>query len=124
MPGDARPTPPEGRWVSVGRLDDLPEEKGKVVRVGRREVALFRIGGRVHAMDNICPHAGGPMAEGQVVVDVTECKEYEGRRGPVVECPWHYWGFEVESGQCAHFAGCTIEVFEVRLEGDEVQVLV
>jgi nitrite reductase/ring-hydroxylating ferredoxin subunit len=49
------------------------------------EIALFPIGGEVHAIDNVCSHAGGPLCEGSL-------------DGAVVTCPWHGSKFDVTTG--------------------------
>ncbi len=54
--------------------------------VGERIVALFNIGGEYFALDGVCPHQGGPLAEGELT-------------GCVVTCPWHSWQFDVRTGQ-------------------------
>jgi nitrite reductase/ring-hydroxylating ferredoxin subunit len=73
------------RFVSVARLDDLPENGAVSVEVGRRTIALFRCDGRLHALDDLCPHSGGPLSEGEV----------EGGR---VTCPWHGARFALDGG--------------------------
>ncbi len=103
---------PARSWVRVGRVDELPADKGKTVRIGRRELAIFHVGGKVYALSNVCPHAGGPLAEGYLV------------EGPTIECPWHYWGFRLWDGRCTHFEDAKVETFEVRVEAGEVSVLV
>jgi nitrite reductase/ring-hydroxylating ferredoxin subunit len=50
-------------------------------------VAVFRVGGELHAIDGTCCHRGGPLGEGTV-------------DGPIVSCPWHGWRFDVRTGQC------------------------
>ena len=48
-------------------------------------IALFNVDGTFYAMDNSCPHAGGPLGEGKV-------------NGGIVECPWHGWRFDIRTG--------------------------
>ena len=72
-------------------------------------IALFNIEGRFFAINNVCPHRGGPLAEGSL-------------EGPVVTCPWHGWQFDVSTGTCRTAPDFTCEKFEVRLEGDEIFV--
>ena len=55
--------------------------------VGERAIALARVDGAFHALDNVCPHAGGPLGDG--VLD-----------GCQLTCPWHGWTFDVRSGAC------------------------
>ena len=64
---------------------DIPLGEGREFVVGNRIIALFNVEGTFHAMDGICPHAGGPLAKGLL-------------RQNVVTCPWHGWQFDVTSG--------------------------
>ena len=79
------------------------------VIVGERVFALFNVEGTFFALDGVCPHQGGPLAEG----DVTGC---------IVTCPWHGWQFDVRTGQ--HQLSATIRqpTLPVRIEGDAVLV--
>jgi nitrite reductase (NADH) small subunit len=93
----------------VARLADLPEGSGHRVVVAGREVALFRRGDRVHALDGVCPHRGALLAFGE-------------RRGGVAYCPLHAWGFDLESGRCTDPGNVSIATFPVRVEGGEVWI--
>jgi nitrite reductase (NADH) small subunit/3-phenylpropionate/trans-cinnamate dioxygenase ferredoxin subunit len=53
-------------------------------------------------MDNICPHAGGPLAEGEV------------ENGCVI-CPWHYWSFRVENGELANAPAVKVKTYPARV---------
>ncbi len=79
------------------------------VIVGERVVALFNVEGTFYALDGVCPHQGGPLAEGEVT-------------GCIVTCPWHGWQFDVRTGQ--HQLSATIRqpTLPVRIEGDAVLV--
>jgi nitrite reductase (NADH) small subunit len=93
----------------VARLSDLPEGCGYRVVVAGREVALFRRGERVHALDGICPHRGGMLAYGE-------------RREGIAYCPLHAWGFELETGRCTDPGEVVVETFPVQVEGGEVWI--
>ena len=66
---------------------DLAEGAMQGVEAGGRKVLLARIGGEVHAMGAVCPHAGGPLAKGVL-------------HAGVVTCPWHKAAFHVATGRC------------------------
>jgi nitrite reductase/ring-hydroxylating ferredoxin subunit len=51
------------------------------------EVAVFNVGGEFYAIDNSCPHRGGPLGEGEL----EDC---------IVTCPWHEFRFDVRTGKC------------------------
>ena len=65
----------------VASLPDIPTDRGLCVRVDGREVGLYRVGERIYAMDNLCPHAGFPLHEGSLEGTVVECQaQVSGRR--------------------------------------------
>jgi nitrite reductase (NADH) small subunit len=71
----------------LARVDDIPVEGGLRVEVDGQEIALFKVGEQVYAIDAVCPHAGGPLDEGTV-------------ENGVVTCPWHGWQTDVRGGKC------------------------
>lgn len=74
-------------WIDIGALDDIPQRGARVVKTPLGCVAVFRtIQDDVFALDNACPHKGGPLAEGIV-------------HGNKVTCPLHNWVFSLETGQ-------------------------
>ena len=97
------------RFVPVASSSDLPPGASKVVVVGEREVALFNVAGRLYAIDNICPHQGGPLADGWL-------------DGTVVVCPWHAWCFDLVSGQMTLGDFARVDTFDVQVEGSTISV--
>jgi NAD(P)H-dependent nitrite reductase small subunit len=93
----------------VASASDVPEHVGWCVEVEGRELALFRRGERIYALDNVCPHRGAALAWGEV-------------RDGVVFCPLHAWPFEIETGRCPEFPGVDVETFPVTVEGGDVFV--
>lgn len=97
---------------AVAKAADLSEDTGFVVQVGDAELALFLgADGAVHAVSNVCPHRGGPLAEGFV-------------DDGVVSCPWHGWEFSLTSGAAAHRDDIRVTCYPARIEGDDVIVTV
>jgi nitrite reductase (NADH) small subunit len=96
-------------WITVAQLSDIPVGTGKEVVAEGQIVALFNIDGQIHAMDGICPHAGGPVGTGIV-------------EGCVVTCPWHGWQFDVTSGQHVLSPTLSHPTFPTRIEGNSVQI--
>jgi nitrite reductase (NADH) small subunit/3-phenylpropionate/trans-cinnamate dioxygenase ferredoxin subunit len=102
----------EGRmseFQTVCKLADLPDGEGKAVPVGRKVIAVFRVGGEVFAIDDVCPHMGASLSGGYV------------EQG-VVTCPWHAWRFRLKDGTWADYPKVKITCYPVRVEGDDVQV--
>ena len=80
----------ELEWISVGHVADLPEGRVKTVTAGTHSMALTNIDGEFTAMDNRCPHQGGPLGEGSIEV---------GSDGQCwLRCPWHGWDFDPKTG--------------------------
>ncbi|MBI3803379.1 MAG: Rieske 2Fe-2S domain-containing protein [Nitrospirae bacterium] len=94
-------------FVKVATLDEIPTERGKVIQVEGKEIALFRLDGKVYAIDNLCLHEGGPLGHGPV-------------KDGIVTCPWHLWRFDVRTGAMVEAPSMRVDCFAVKLEGDEV----
>ncbi len=95
------------QFVRVAALNEIPDGTSKEVELQGRVVALFNRNGQIHAIDGICPHAGGPLSEGTL-------------DGFVVTCPWHGWQFDVTSGRSVYNSACVQQCYEVRIEGGEI----
>ena len=98
-------------FVTVALTHEIPPGTGRTVEVDGIWIALFNVEGRFYAVDNSCPHAGGPLGEG------TLCEE-------VVECPWHGWRFSVISGERVGNPNFQVVCCEVRVQGNEVQITI
>ena len=93
----------------MATLDELPPGKAKEVEHEGRIYALFDVDGVISCIDGICPHQGGPLAEGEV-------------QGTVVTCPWHGWTFDVTSGQVTPNRTAGVACYLVELRGEDVYV--
>ena len=93
----------------VAEVSEVAPGTGRVVQVGGRPVALFNVDGTFHAIDNTCPHRGGPLAEGQL-------------EGTTVTCPWHGWGFDVATGECRINPAVKQTRYPVEVEGNDVYI--
>jgi nitrite reductase/ring-hydroxylating ferredoxin subunit len=96
-------------WIRVADLSDTPPGSAKTVRAGRYEIALFNVGGDLYALENACPHQGGPIAEGWV-------------EGVTVTCPWHAWCFDLRTGMMTLGNFARIPQFAVRTENGGIWV--
>jgi thiamine pyrophosphate-dependent acetolactate synthase large subunit-like protein/nitrite reductase/ring-hydroxylating ferredoxin subunit len=77
-------------WYRVADLDELPVGRVKTVTAGTHSMALTHIDGVYTAMDNRCPHQGGPLGEGSIEI---------GNDGQCwLRCPWHGWDFDPQTG--------------------------
>ncbi|KHO47360.1 MAG: ferredoxin subunit of nitrite reductase and ring-hydroxylating dioxygenase [archaeon GW2011_AR5] len=95
-------------FVKVAKTGDVKPGHGKTVEANGLRIALFNVDGTFHAMDNTCPHRGGPLGEGML------------DNGNVI-CPWHGWQFDVTTGK-SPFMPVGVKVFETKIEGEDVLV--
>ena len=78
------------QWYRVAATNELAEGRVKSVSAGSKSMALVHINGKYIAMDNRCPHQGGPLGEGSIET---------GNDGKCwLRCPWHGWDFDPETG--------------------------
>jgi nitrite reductase (NADH) small subunit len=89
--------------IPLCQTAEVPPGTGRECVVGDRIIAVFNIDGNFVAIDGICPHAGGPLAEGCVV-------------GTIVTCPWHGWQFDVTTGKHQLTARIQQQTFPVVVE--------
>jgi nitrite reductase (NADH) small subunit len=95
-------------WLDVGALTDLPVRGGRVVRTPRGCVAIFRTADdAVFALDDRCPHKGGPLSDGIV-------------HGHAVTCPLHGLVISLETGAAATPEGGRVRAHAVRVEAGRV----
>jgi nitrite reductase/ring-hydroxylating ferredoxin subunit len=97
--------------VKLATLAELPPGSSKEVEHEGRIYALFNVEGVITAIDGICPHQGGPLAEGVL-------------EGTIVTCPWHGWQFDVQSGRMPMSSRIRQATYEVKVEGQDVLVAV
>ena len=104
------PTTVRGR-IPVCKEWDVPLGLGRAFEVGGKLIAVFKArDGKVFAVDGLCPHKGGPLADGMVV-------------GHQVVCPLHAFRFEVDTGACDQSGVCAIVAYPVEVDGDTVFVV-
>ena len=96
-------------WIRIAYCRDIPLREGRAVKIGSREVAIFNLGDRFLAVENRCPHKGGPLADGIV-------------SGTTVVCPLHAWKMSLETGMGVSgpsTASC-VATFHTRVENDVI----
>lgn len=94
--------------IDIAALDDIPPQGARVVRTPHGCVAVFRTADdRVFALDDRCPHKGGPLSEGIV-------------HGTQVTCPLHNWVFDLATGQAQGADRGQVATHPVRVEGGRI----
>ena len=100
---------PDG-FVPVAGASELPPGTMKVVVIDRERVLLANVDGTVHALRDVCGHAGAPLSSGSLI-------------GYVVECPLHFACFDVRSGKLiAGPVSADVPSYVVRVEADTIYV--
>ena len=96
--------------IKVARASDLASGSGTTVEAEGQRIALFNVHGIFYAIDDTCPHRGGPLGEGEL-------------RGAVVTCPWHGATFDVQTGDVTGPpARAGVRSVRVRVDGSDVLV--
>lgn len=86
----------------MGRVRDFAPGDRRIVEVGRRSIGVFRIGDRFYAINNHCPHQGGPLCRGRVAPWLTSSGPGEFQLSgddALLACPWHGWEYDLATGQ-------------------------
>ncbi|MFM8552798.1 MAG: Rieske (2Fe-2S) protein [Nitrospiraceae bacterium] len=97
------------KWIKAAKADDLAPGCCLSVEAEGVGLALFNVEGTVYALDNCCPHAGGPLGEGQL-------------HGDIVQCPWHGWRFNVCTGERPENPVFTVSRYRVEIVDGEILV--
>ena len=95
--------------MRVTALKDVPQGSAVHVILGEGAVAVCNVDGALHAMNGICPHAGGPLGHGVL-------------NGATLVCPFHGWAFDCATGQYDMDDGLRQTTYPVKVENGEVWV--
>ena len=98
-------------FVTVATTDELqPGDAPIVVEIGSRWVAVFNVDGAYYAIEDVCTHDDGPLAEGKI-------------DGCTIACPRHGAKFDITTGKVLSApAFSDVPSYDVRVQGDEIQV--
>jgi NAD(P)H-dependent nitrite reductase small subunit len=102
--------PDSGPWHRVAALSQLSDDGALPVRLGDVPIALYRLNGEVHAIDDVCTHEFALLSQGFV-------------EDGAIECPLHQARFDIATGRClAPPATVDLRSYAVRIEGDDIYV--
>ena len=97
-------------FVDIGALEDIPAQGARVVRTAQGCVAVFRTADdQVFALDDRCPHKGGPLSEGIV-------------HGTSVTCPLHAWVFDLATGLAKGADEGVVRSFATRVQNGRILI--
>ncbi len=98
-------------FLRVCSVDELEEKKGFLFVVDDvTGIVLFKVNGKIFAVDNVCPHNHTPKMHLGYVEDEN------------VLCPIHFFKFSLQTGKQTEDVGCTLPTYEVKIEGKDVYV--
>jgi 3-phenylpropionate/trans-cinnamate dioxygenase ferredoxin subunit len=115
-------------WHDVAAFEDLRPETPLVVTIGTTSIGVKVWRDKVFAVVNRCGHAGAPMAYGEIHPTMSSPSpgadvevDYD---KPEIRCPWHHWGFDLETGACtAPIRRPRLRIYQTRVEDGRVYVL-
>ena len=113
-------------FVKVEAFNPLGSVKDRMalatVEAAERLIALFLYQGEYRAINDLCPHAGASLGAG--CIDDGDPEREGVAKAPTVVCPLHGWRFRLTDGKWADNPRLGVDVFETRVTGDEIQVLI
>lgn len=97
-------------FVKVASRSDLPVGGKRLAEVDGRPIALFNVDGSFYAIDDVCTHDGGPLAEGEL-------------KGSEIQCPRHGAKFDVRTGKALCFPAFEpVPTHSVEVRGEDIYV--
>ncbi len=96
-------------WNYVCRLEEIEEDKAKMVNVNKERVAIFKYNGKLSAVHNVCKHQMGPLGEGKVI-------------DGCITCPWHGYQYRPEDGCAPAPFTEKVATYQLQLRGNEIFV--
>jgi nitrite reductase/ring-hydroxylating ferredoxin subunit len=96
-------------YVKVCTLDDIPQNRAKVVTLGKERVAVFKYDNKLSAISNVCKHQNGPLGEGKII-------------DGCVTCPWHGYQYLPHNGSSPPPFKEKVATYDVQLVGRDVWV--
>ena len=97
-------------FVKVAQMSDVPLGEMVVIELDGHLICLANVDGQLYAIEDDCPHVGGPLDEGEL-------------EGEVLTCPWHLAQFDIRTGRVLRGpARSDVPTYAVRVEGDDILV--
>jgi len=97
-------------WIDIGTINDIPQRGARCVATPHGRIGIFRTADdKVFAIDDRCPHKGGPLSQGIV-------------HGASVTCPLHNWVISLETGRAQGADEGAVKVFPLKVEGERLLI--
>ena len=97
------------QFVPVAEVSSLPQGQGRTVHAQGREFALYNVSGTFCAVDDKCPHKGGPLGAGML-------------EGGKIVCPLHGWAFDAATGVCDVRPDRSVTTYPTRVRDGQVEI--
>ncbi len=95
-------------WTAIGSITDIPQRGARCVNTPMGKIGVFRTAeNKVFAIEDHCPHKGGPLTQGIV-------------HGAAVTCPLHNWLISLETGKALGADEGAVRTIPVKVEGDKL----
>ena len=96
-------------FVMVCDLNEIEEDRAKMFCVEKERIAVYKTGGKLFAVNNVCKHQNGPLGEGKVI-------------DGCITCPWHGYQYLPHNGQSPPPFKEKVSTYDVKLEGTKVWI--
>lgn len=93
--------------INIGEMSELTAEKPLRATLGSEKILIFLVEGAPVATAARCPHAHGPLHQGEVC-------------GTVLTCPWHGWSFDLVTGECEEDPDLLLPRYSLQVEGNDI----
>jgi len=96
-------------FVRAVKKAEVPPGMIRELQLDGKVIALANVEGKLYAINNVCLHRGGPLAQGVL-------------SGSIVTCPWHGWQYHVTTGKVTINPAVGVETYPVEVRGEDVYV--
>ncbi|NMJ87128.1 MAG: Rieske (2Fe-2S) protein [Thaumarchaeota archaeon] len=97
-------------WMKLCSREIVSIGKGKEFVINGKRIAIFNIDGDYYATEALCRHQDGPLASGTL-------------KGEIVECPWHFWHYNVKTGELLDYLnGVKLDKYSIEVRDNDVYI--
>ena len=97
-------------WIEIGSINDIPRRGARCVATPTGKIAVLRTADdKVFAIDDRCPHKGGPLSQGIV-------------HGAAVTCPLHNWVIALDTGKALGADEGAVRTYPIKVEGERLLI--
>jgi nitrite reductase/ring-hydroxylating ferredoxin subunit len=93
----------------VAGTEEIASGQTKIYEVDGNSIAICNVNGNYFAIQNMCPHRGGPVGEGEI-------------EDGTITCPWHGFRFDLKTGACAFNPAMKLTLYDLKVEGPDIKI--